>query len=78
MLGKVHRLLMEGPQFHLHFLTSKLAQWAIEYGCLFFDRSMGRTTSWSPKSECFYGPENHCSDLLRKMAALPKSNTFAD
>jgi len=33
---------------------------------------LGRTTSWSPKSQCVYGPENEIAAVtfLRKMAQL--------
>ena len=41
---------------------------------------LGRTTFWSPKSQCVYGPENEIAAvtfLAKNGAALPKSNTFA-
>ena len=39
-----------------------------------------RTTSWSPKSKCVYGPENEIAAVTffaKNGAALTKSNTFA-
>ena len=39
-----------------------------------------RTTSWSPKSQCVYGPENEIAAVTffaKNGAALTKSNTFA-
>ena len=41
---------------------------------------LGRTTSWSPKSQCVYGPESEVvavTFFAKNGAALPKSNTFA-
>ena len=41
---------------------------------------LGRTTSWSPKSQCVYGPENEIAAVTffaKNGAALTKSNTFA-
>ena len=41
---------------------------------------MERTTSWSPKTQCVYGPENQVAAVtffVKNGAALPKSNTFA-
>ena len=41
---------------------------------------LGRTTSWSPKSQCVYGPKNEIAAVTffaKNGAALPKSNTFA-
>ena len=43
-------------------------------------RYTGRTTFWSPKNQCVYGPENEIAAvtfLAKNGAALPKSNTFA-
>ena len=42
--------------------------------------ALGRTTSWSPKSQCVYGPESEIvavTFFAKNGAALPKSNTFA-
>ena len=41
---------------------------------------LGRTTSWSPKSQCVYGPENEIAAVTffaKNGVALLKSNTFA-
>ena len=41
---------------------------------------LGRTTSWSPKSQCVYGPENEIAAVTffaKNCAALTKSNTLA-
>ena len=41
---------------------------------------LGRTTSWSPKSQCVYGPENEIAAVTffaKNGAALTKSNTLA-
>ena len=40
---------------------------------------LGRTTFWSPKSQCVYGPENEIAAVTffaKNGAALPKSNTL--
>ena len=40
----------------------------------------GGPSSWSPKSQCVYVPENEIAALTffaKNGAALPKSNTFA-
>ena len=40
---------------------------------------LGRTTSWSPKSQCVYGPKNEIAAVTffaKNCAALTKSNTF--
>ena len=42
--------------------------------------ALRRTTFWSPKSQCVYGPENEIAAVTffaKNGAALPKSNTFA-
>jgi len=42
---------------------------------------LGRTTSWSPKSQCVHGPENEIAAVTffaKNGAALLKSNTFAN
>ena len=62
------KLLHYASKSKLGFVCSKLST------------QLGRTTSWSPKSQCVYGPENEIAAVTffaKNGAALPKSNTFA-
>ena len=77
-----------GSAWQSHFWTCSkhealyITQVNQSWVCLSSKLSMqlGKTTSWSPKSQCVYGPENEIAAVTlfaKNGAALPKSNTFA-